>query len=188
MKKWVILLLPLTLLGKDFGTMGHTFPIEEESFLSFMQRKGFGQRMLDAKKILFEKAKQPLSVKMGVARQPRSFQLDLTFKVEKDIEDANGQVIAKRGTAVNPLEKTKLSSGLLFLDGSNETHLNWARKQKGNFKWILVSGKPIDLEEMERRPIYFDQGGFYTARFQIENVPAKVSQKGKLLLVEEVVL
>ena len=89
---------------------------------------------------------------------------------------------------MNPLEHISLSSGLIFLDGTRETHLAWAREQVGNFKWILVKGKPIEIEEKEKRPIYFDQLGVYTSRFHIENIPAKVIQRGKHLQVEECVL
>ena len=173
--------------------MGQVFPIEEESILDFMKRnmpqQKIDQMSLKIKKIILEKARNPLSVK-GIlsAQKYRSFILDLSFKVEKDIKDSKGTLIAKAGTKINPLEKINLDSGLLFLDGSDERQISWARLQDGNFKWILVKGKPTELEEQERRPVYFDQGGHYTARFKIENVPAKVTQEGYFLHVEELVL
>lgn len=114
--------------------------------------------------------------------------VDLTFRVDRDIQDTKGTLIAKKGTMVNPLERIQLSSGLLFFDGSKESHLAWARQQTGDFKWILVDGKPIEIEEKEKRPVYFDQKGAYTSRFQIKNIPAKVIQKGKHLLIEEIAL
>ena len=179
--------------GKDFGSMGQVFQIEEESILDFMKRSMLQQEIdqmsLKIKKIIVEKAKNPLSVK-GIqnAEKYRSFILDLSFKVEKDIKDSKGTLIAKAGTKINPLEKVDLESGLLFLDGSDERQISWARQQDGNFKWILVRGRPTELEEQEQRPVYFDQGGHYTTRFKIENIPAKVTQEGHFLHVEEMVL
>lgn len=179
--------------GKDFGIMGQTFSIEEESFLEFLQKqlanKDYNQKIAQIKATLLEKAQNPDPVEgLHLAQKFRLSLLDLSFKVKKDIQDTTGIVIAKAGTTVNPLEQITLSSGLLFLDGTNEAHLAWARQQSGNFKWILVKGKPIEIEEREKRPIYFDQKGAHAARFQIENIPAKVVQRGKYLLVQELVL
>ena len=173
--------------------MGQVFPIEEESFIEFLQKKLSGQgsspHLSSLKEGLLEKAKTPAKVDgLGTVKKSRSFLLDLSFKVEKDIKDSTGVIVVKAGTIINPLEKMQLSSGLIFLDGSDEMHLKWARQQIGNFKWIMTNGKPIELEEQEKRPIYFDQGGAYVSRFQIENIPAKVVQKGHLLLVEELAL
>ncbi len=195
--KIIILLIVIgscgSVFGKDFGTMGQPFLIEEDNFLEFLQRNLTGkdliQKVAQSKTIFLEQAKSPAPVDgLTPAKRSRRFLLDLSFKVEKNIEDTTGTIIAKAGTTVNPLEKIKLSSGLLFLDGSKETHLEWARQQTGKFKWILIKGKPSEIEEKEKRPIYFDQRGIYTTRFQIENVPAKVVQKGKYLLIEELAL
>ena len=189
--KWVLCFLPLLVFGKDFGRMGQVFPIEEESFLEFIQRSflpgALDQKMVQAKQKLFEQAKSPLPVKgIKVAETSRSFLLDISFTVKKDVKDLKGRVIVQAGTKINPLEKLHLSSGLLFLDGDEEKQLCWARQQKGEFKWLLVKGKPAELEISEKRPIYFDQEGLYSSRFLIENIPARIVQKGKYLLVEEV--
>ncbi len=181
------------IFGKDLGKMGQVFPIEEESFLLFLQRslagKDLNQKISQAKESLMEQAKTPTPVeKVQVAKKSRTFLVDLSFKVEKDIQDTAGTVIAKAGTIINPLKQIKLSSALLFLDGSKESHLAWARKQTGHFKWILTRGKPIEIEEREKCPIYFDQNGVYTSRFKITHIPAKVVQKEGYLLVEEFAL
>ena len=179
--------------GKDLGNMGHTFPIIEVSFLEFLQRsltpEGVKAKIEQAKEQLLHKALEPLPI-FGIkkATKNRSFTLDPTFEVKEDIRDSKGNLIAKRGTKINPLEKMQLNSSLLFLNGDDKEQLSWAKRQKGVNKWILVQGKPIEIEEKLSRPIFFDQNGFYTSRFKIENTPAKVSQKGRALLVEEVAL
>lgn len=191
--KWVTLFLPLLGISTDFGCMAQVFPIEEESILEFMQRKIKGKevdaKMNQVREALFQKAKNPAPItRLKKATKSRSFLLDLSYKIEKDVQDSKGNLIARAGTQLNPLDKIQLSSGLLFLDGDQETHRSWARRQKGKFKWILVKGKPFDLESSEKRPIFYDQAGFYTSRFRIENIPAKIVQKGKFLHVEEIVM
>jgi len=176
------------LSAKDFGIMGETFPIQEISLLSFLRERtsGFHKR-LDVS--LIEEAKSPKrNPLIATTTTSRTFLIDPSFVVSKDIGDGQGHVLAKAGTVVNPLDKIKLSSGLLFFDGNKQAHLEWARKQEGCFKWILIDGKPIDLEELERHPVYFDQAGIYATRFQIKNAPARVTQNGRFLLVEELAL
>lgn len=180
-------------IAKDFGYNGHAFPIEEESLARLIQKKmreAFLQDRWGAlQQSLIEQAIHPKPV-MGLqeAHQTRSFLLDPSFTVKEDLHNHTGKIFAQKGTQINPLHHTSLSSGLLFFDGDNEKHLAWAKEQQGHFKWILVKGNPIRLEEQEKIPVYFDQHGFYIRQFRIEHIPAKVSQQGSYLLIEEVAL
>lgn len=190
---WFLVWLPTTLSGKDFGRMGETFPIEDESLLQFMERslskKAIKGKILESKAALLEIAKNPTPVQgIGISKESKAFLLDPSFKATKDIRDANGTILVKAGTLVNPLESIELSSGLLFLDGDEADQLDWARRQGEGFKWILVKGKPLAIEELEGRPIYFDQRGVYSSWLQVRNTPARVTQKGRHLLIEEVVV
>jgi conjugal transfer pilus assembly protein TraW len=178
--------------GKDFGTMGHTFPIEEENILTVLQKnvseKDSHRKLLKEKKRLLHQAKKPAPVQgLRETKKPRKFFVDLSFKIDRDITGSKGSFIVKSGTSVNPLERVTLTSGVLFFDGSQKTHVDWAKQQIGDFKWVLTQGEPIVIEELERRPVYFDQNGIYTSRFKIEQIPAKVTQNGKYLLVQEVI-
>ncbi|MCB1082785.1 MAG: conjugal transfer protein TraW, partial [Simkania sp.] len=58
--------------------------------------------------------------------------------------------------------------------------------QEGEFKWILTNGNPLKLQEEKERSVFFDQGGFYSKRFQIKRIPCRITQAGKVLLVEEI--
>ncbi len=183
----------LTALGKDLGVMGQSFPVIEESLIDFMQKnmseKLFSQKKEELKEALFDLASKPSPVEgIGTAHEYRSFLFDPSLRVKEDILNEKGSVIVKAGTLVNPLKKIHLSSSLLFLDGDNAAQIEWARKLEGSFKWILVRGRPIELEAQERRPIYFDQSGTYSRHFQIKNVPARITQQGNVLLVEEIAL
>ena len=52
----------------------------------------------------------------------------------------------------------------------------------------LVKGKPLDLEAKEKLPTYFDQFGSLTHKLKIKHVPAKVTQEGLQLKIEEILL
>jgi hypothetical protein len=136
---------------------------------------------------IFPKLSKKFRANRGETRsKSRVFHYDPTYVVPESVTDGQGKVIARKGATVNPLKGLELSSGLLFLDGTNPAHIQWAAKQKGSFKWILVRGNPFALEEQEKRPVYFDQNAFTTKKLRIQHVPARVTQDGLKLKIEEV--
>ncbi len=180
--------LAASICSKDFGSCGQTFPIEEENLRSFLQRKLLQtpQKMTQLQESIRDKARHPTALKeVKYAKKSKKFLFDPSIRVKRDIFDLKGNILAKEGSLINPLNQIKLSSGLLFLDGSSKAHILWARSQQGNFKWILVKGSPIELEEAEKRPVFFDQTRI-SARFNIQHYPAKITQKDDQLLVEEI--
>lgn len=181
---------PFHVHAKTIETKGHMFKIEEENILSYIQKKLSSswseQNYQSTLQKIFVKAKTPESVSfLKEAMRKRTFYFDPTYVVQEDIKTPQGRVLIQKGYSYNPLEKTKLASSLLFLDGTNEKHIAWAKAQKEFCKWILIKGNPFDLEDKEKRPIYFDQGGVISRKFQLKNVPAKISQDGLVLKIEE---
>ncbi|MBX9744368.1 MAG: type-F conjugative transfer system pilin assembly protein TrbC [Chlamydiales bacterium] len=178
----------------DLGIRGHGFPIQEESFAEFLlkemnglSREDYLKRQELAKRKLVYLAKHPQPVSfLREAKEARTFSFDPSYIAPEELKDINGKIICRKGERINPLETRSLSSGLLFLDGENEEHLSWAKKQLGSFKWILTKGAPITLEERERIPVYFDQGGKYSSLFRIQHIPARVTQSESVLLIEEI--
>lgn len=178
---------------KDFGIQGELFAIEEESMISVLQKQLSSQFSQESLKKRFkeatERAKHPVPSRIiPNAHEPRIFYYDPTYTAPETITDPKGNVIVLKGTRFNPLKQIQLSSGLLFLDGDNPAHIQWAREQKGVFKWILVHGSPFELELQEKRPIYFDQNAFSSTKFQLQQIPARVTQEGSHLKIEEIVL
>ena len=97
-------------------------------------------------------------------------------------------MIVSSGSRFNPLFVDSLPQDLLFIDGSNESHVKWAKEKGSSSRWILIKGKPLELEEQEGRPIYFDQSGFLTTKLEIKNIPARVTQENNQLKIEEIPL
>lgn len=182
----VVLCLSVTLEARDFGTYGHTYPIQEQNILEYLHERLLSttneELELFSKKQI-ERIREPKALNLPYATSYRSFFYDPSITVKDDIKDHEGNIIVKRGTKHNPLDNCKLNNDLLFFDGTQESNILWANSIKGI--WILIKGKPIDLEEQERRSVYFDQFGYLTSKFGIKKIPAKVSQDGKLLKIEE---
>ncbi|WP_228547000.1 conjugal transfer protein TraW [Candidatus Neptunochlamydia vexilliferae] len=191
--------IALTVLGasleaKDFETLGQTFPIKEESLKEVLQTKAKKISQTEIEKqmeLLGETVKKEGRVFKKIpwikeADHYHAFFYDPSATLQEDITDAEGKILFSKGTKINPLEHVTLDEGLLFFDGENPKHIKWAESQTGEFKWILIGGDPLKLQEEKKRPVFFDQGGFYSKKFQIEKIPCRITQAGEKLLIEEI--
>lgn len=75
----------------------------------------------------------------------------------------------------------KLTQNLSIQNTDNAAHIS----ASSDTKIILTGGRPLELERELKNPIYFDQFGELTGRFNITHVPAIVEQAGKYLKVTE---
>lgn len=184
----LILMAPPLIEAKQFNTYGHTFPINEESLLDALQNAPQVTPETYLKGLLAQ-ASHPKGIKNPIpAIKERIYYIDPSYIAPEDIIGPNGAYIARKGETINPLNTIKLSSSLLFLDGTKEEQIQWASEEKGSTKWVLVNGEPLKLENQLKRPIYVDLHGYYSSRFQIKHYPAIVKQEGKRLKVIEIPL
>lgn len=188
--------LALTLLispsfAKNLGAYGPVFEIKEESLLQVIEKrlkslKESGKLELHQQELARkaeDKVKRPTPVTgITIAQTYQQREYDPSFVVSQDIKDHQGNLIAKKGASYNPLDVASFGVSLVFIDGDNASQVQWAISQKG--KIVLTNGAPLELEKHHSRPFYFDQGAVLTSKFGIEEVPARVSQQGKKLLVE----
>lgn len=183
--------------AKDFGVHGATFEIVEKNLLLVIQVKlqnlsATGQLEAFQKNIqkkVSEKAQNPTRV-TGVRKttKPRRYHFDPTLHVDHDIKDHEGRLIHPKGKRVNPLEILSWGEPLIILDGADETQVAWALKHYPSSKHVLIGGKPLELSKHHQKRFYFDQGGALIKKFKIQQVPAVISQDGKRLLVEELLV
>ena len=185
----------------ELEVYGETFPIEEKNLLEVIKAKLqdlFKSGKLEShQEAILKKAKEqlnrPYPVK-GVSKttMPKSFPYDPSITVPYDLKDHQGQVFHRAGTKVNPLDTHQLECPLLFVDGDDSEQVFWAIQQykaatsSHKPKIILVQGAPFDLSKKLDLPIYFDQSGVLVKKLGITQVPARVFQEGKRLLIEEV--
>lgn len=197
--KTFVLLLTINFITPSLSnvimTDAQKFPIVEETPLEVLEKKlqeaqQSGRLEALQKEIVARVQKTLLSppavAGIGKSQQPRSWVFDPSFTVSQDLRDHKGQVFAAKGQRLNPLETTSFGDPFLFIDGEDDEQVMWATSQPGDI--VLVKGSPTQVSEKVGRPIFFDQGGRLTKKFSIQNVPATVRQKERVLVVEEVVL
>ena len=120
----------------------------------------------------------------------RSYHFDPSVRFDSAVLDHEGRVVVPAGTAANPLNVVSLRESLLFFDGRDPRQVKLAKAQLDASAKpvtpILVGGSPSALMATWKRAVYFDQGGRISARLGLQAVPARVTQDGQLLLIEEV--
>ncbi|XVN42527.1 MAG: type-F conjugative transfer system protein TraW [Candidatus Rickettsia vulgarisii] len=178
---------------KDYGVIGHVFPIIEESLLEVIMAKlqtvkhnGDLEKMQEEfKNKVQQKISRPTAI-LALAKTSinRNWHYDPSFIQKTDIKDQAGNVIVKAGTSVNPLEKVSWGEPLIFIDGDDEQQVKWSKSQIGRL--VLTKGNLIELGQELNKQIFFDQGGVLTTRFKIKAVPAIAQQEGKLLKISEI--
>jgi conjugal transfer pilus assembly protein TraW len=184
------------LRAADYGQMGQTFPIIETDLLTTIETRltaleangGIArmQRQMQEQAVASVRRPKPVDG-MTPATRARDWLFDPSIVTEDDIVDAKGNLIAARGTRVNPLDLVQLSQALVFIDGDNAAELAWAVKTWSDTraKIIFVSGSPFDAMKPWQRRFYFDQGGTLTGKFGIRHTPAVVSAAGANLKISE---
>ena len=121
-----------------------------------------------------------------------SHSVNPSIQVQHDILAQDGQIIARKGSTINPLDYMNFKEELLFINADNHDQVMWASQYiKKNvskvIKIILVRGNIQSTSEMLGK-VYFDQNGTLCTRFGIKRTPTKVFQPAhtKHLIVQEV--
>ena len=177
--------------AKDFGNRGNTQPIIEQDFLEMIEqrlnqqqksgeleesKKKFQQKMLKS-------TQRPPDKALPRAKKTKSHFINPAIRVTEDIVGANGKIIAKSGTYVNPLDKGAMQD-MVFIDGDDKEQVEFAVKSGAMI--ILTKGAPFKLSEELNRFVYFDQGGFLVSRFDIKALPALVIKSGSKIEVRQI--
>ncbi len=181
--------------AKDLGVQGATFEIKERSLLEIiyerLRKLETTNKLADHQKEIQTRVKHSIENPLPVAGittatsyAARTY--DPSIIVDEDIKDHKGNFIARKGTHVNPLDYQSFGKPLILIQGDDEPQVAWALKEDA--KIVLVSGKLLQLARSHKKLFYFDQGAILSNKFSIKAVPARISQKDKKLLIEELPL
>ena len=185
--------------ARDYGQQGAVFAISEPDFLKVIENR---LKTLEASGELAQmnqalvrrtraRVNRPDPVAGIVpASRARSWTFDPAMVVEHDIRDLKGNLIARAGQRVNPLDTISVPQALVFIDGDDETQMAWALRSysASEAKIIMVNGAPLEAMTRYQRRFYFDQAGSLVERFGIRAVPAVAEQQGTIMRLREVVL
>lgn len=127
-----------------------------------------------------EQIQRPEPLNFKTTTTPEIFYVDPSIKLNQDVFDSNGRLIAKKGTVINPFEKINLNKALIFFDADDEKQVAWVKQEYSKYrqvKFILTGGSVKDASELFGR-VYFDWKGAISRKLQIKHVPSVATQKG----------
>ena len=185
--------------AESLGVVGPTYPIAEEHLLKMIEArlraKEQSGELARIQEQIVARGKQavlaPPPLQLPVVAVPRTFYVDPTYVLDRNIADGSGRLLFAAGTRANPLDIVSMSRRLFFFDGRDERQVAMAERlaKAGTVKTkpVLVGGSYLDLMRRWKVPVYYDQRGALVKRLRIERVPAVVSQEGRRLRVDELV-
>jgi len=181
---------PWTFAGasKELGTLGKVYPIVEPDIIAELQQ---GAPTLDLQKMKEEFAyHQPANLhKLPKTKADRTFAVDMTYTLDRDLMDEKGQILYKKGFTFNPLHYVNLAGGLVVIDGSDPAQVTWFKASPyfANLQAVLLlsDGYAAGLNEQLNRPVYYLTKDIVD-RLHFAAVPSVAVPQGKTMMVREV--
>lgn len=196
----VLVLIGFTFSGsstaKDLGVFGAVYDIAEKDALKEIEEKA---RNVDINRIinrgdLARKVKNYTpgdlkDAKLPPARQERTFLVDMTYTLDRDIADEKGNVIYPKGYTFNPLDYVTYPAVIVILDGKSRMQIAWFKGSEYSkdlkTKVLITDGSYEELSNMLKRPVFY-VSQVMVGVFQIKAVPSIVKQKGTVMEVREI--
>ncbi len=181
--------------ARDLGVVGTTYPIIEKDALAEIEERA---KQVDWSKVV-NKDKMKSAIKnfkpKGIKKLPRAiesrtFKVDMTYTLDADITDKDGNVLYPKGFTFNPLDFVH-NPGTIFIviDGADRAQVDWFKKStyanNANVTLMLTDGPYYALAEELRRPVFYAIHGIIE-RFELQFVPSIIKQAGRTMEVNEV--
>ena len=169
---------------------GAVYPVVEPDVRIEMQKQAT-QKWKEKKKQYLEKAQtyQPDNLqRLPRAQRNRSFAVDMTYTLNRNLTDKDKQVIYPKGYRFNPLDYMHFTIGLVVIDGSDPAQVKWFKDSpySSNHKMnLLLSGGYAQslIPEFNRAVFYLDKE--IAGRFHLTAVPCVAVQQEKHIQVTE---
>lgn len=185
-----------TSMAKELGVFGAVYEIAEKDALKEIEEKAREvnmNRIINrgdlARKVKNYTPEDLKDVNLPPARKERTFFVDMTYTLDRDIADESGNVVYPKGYAFNPLDYVTYPGVIVILDGKSRRQVAWFRGSEYSkdmkTKLLITDGFYTELSGMLRRPVFY-VGRAIVEVLQIKAVPSVVRQKGALMEVKEI--
>lgn len=132
------------------------------------------------------------NIALPTTTEARQFTVDMTVIYDHDItEPTSGTILVKAGTRINPTLSVTYRQRLVVINGTDPQQVLFAKQYvrergKEQVKVLLAAGDVAQVSEIVADRAYWLPGEM-VARFQLAHVPSVISQRGPMMLVEEMV-
>ena len=152
--------------SKNLGKVGAVYQIVERDALEeIMDRVSridwaqvFGREQSEA---LVRNYRPSGFVELQRAERDRTFGVDMTYTLDRDLLDSDGMVIYPEGYSFNPLDYVSYPNVLVFLNGEDREQVKWFKasgyKDDLRVRVLVTEGSYYDLSlKLERSVFYAD--------------------------------
>ena len=178
---------------KNLGVVGKTYPVVEPDVLAELKEEAARKNRFGDNAFLERmKTYQPEDIhNLPRATMDRTFLVDMTYTLERDLLDGDGKVIYPKGFTFNPLDYVSFSGGMLVIDGSDPTQVRWFTKtpyvNNHRVRLLLSGGYAYNLIEEIKRSVFYLTDEI-ADRLQLAAAPSLIIQKGDKLQVREILV
>ncbi|HHD56770.1 MAG TPA: hypothetical protein ENK89_03715 [Desulfobulbaceae bacterium] len=178
---------------KNLGVVGETYPVIEPDVVAELKEQAITKnRFRDDAFLERMKEYQPDDIHhLPRATRDRTFLVDMTYTLDRDLLDGDGKVIYPRGFTFNPLDYVSFSGGMLVIDGSDPAQLKWFTKtpyaSNHQVRLLLSDGYAYELINQLKRSVFYLTDEI-AERLQLAAVPSLVIQKDDKLEVREIMV
>lgn len=172
------------------GVVGTTYPIVEPDMLADLQKQVL--RNKEARKQWVEQIKtyQPADLQaLPQATADRTYQVDMTYTLSRNLTDADGKTIYPKGYSFNPLNYINFPGGIVVIDGGAPAQVEWFKQtpyaENHQVKLLITDGLALELIETLQRPVFYLTEDI-ASRLQLQAVPSLIFQQGNRMLVREI--
>ena len=189
----VLAVTPALGMIKNLGVVGETYPIVEPDVVAELKEQAAKTKKLSDDEFREQmKSYQPEDLHhLPRATRDRTFLVDMTYTLDRDLLDGDGKVIYPRGFTFNPLDYVSFSGGMLVIDGSDPMQVKWFTEtpyaNNHQVRLLLSGGYAYKLiKELKRSVFYLTKE--IADRLQLAAVPSLVIQKDDKLEVREIMV
>lgn len=182
--------------AKNLGVFGAVYDIAEKDALKEIEekaRKVDGNLIINksdlAKKIRNYRPEDLEAMKLQPAQKDRTFLVDMTYTLDRDIANGEGNVVYPKGYTFNPLDYVTYPGIIVILDGKNLSQVAWFKgspySKDLEAKLLITDGSYAELSKVLKRPVFYANRAMIEV-FQITAVPSVVRQNGTMMEVTEI--
>ncbi len=168
----------------NLGVYGQTYSIEEPDLQAEIESKA---KAFILQEEFDEKLRKSYYVDIYLpdVKEKSKRKMSFTYTVPEDLI-IDGNVIAKKGTVINVLEKVKLTTKYLFLKDYQMPLFEKLTQKDRNIAAVIIKGDLISLLEKYPDHMIYMGDQQLIDKFNITGVPSLVYQDGTSIIVEEV--
>lgn len=123
------------------------------------------------------------------ALEDRIFYPDLTYTLDQDIRNANGDILYPKGFKFNPADYVKLSYAMIVINGDNKKEVEWFKKSgfsnQISYRLLLSQGSYYDLNQELKQEVFYLNPQI-REKFKLQKTPSIIKQIDNKIQVSEI--